>query len=128
MNLIKWLSTPTNYSKQQLSTKQKKILDYLDTYLTEHSNTKLMSNALSLKILKIGIYSQHLTVTYLIEHFIKELRSMEYAYIPRSISLICDPQGTWCFYVGIRNSNVADETAIELFLDGLNRTNQARVE
>ena len=125
---MNWFKRKTNYPKQSLSDKQKNLLDAMDTFLVEGSNSKLMSNPLSIKTFKIGIYSQHLTVTYLLSNLTAQLKEQDFAYIPRTVSLIVDADGTWCCYIGVRNSSVIDETTTELFIDSLRRTNQARVE
>ena len=125
---MNWFKRKTNYPKQSLSDKQKNLLDAMDTFLVEDSNSKLMSNPLSIKTFKIGIYSQHLTINSIFNNFCLIFKDIEFAYIPRTISLVVDADGTWCFYIGVRNSSVIDETTTELFIDSLRRTNQARVE
>ena len=121
-------STKTNYPKQSLSDKQKNLLDAMDTFLVEDSNSKLMSNPLSIKTFKIGIYSQHLTINSIFNNFCLIFKDIEFAYIPRTISLVVDADGTWCFYIGIRNNSTTNtDVLLELYLDSLSRTNNSRI-
>jgi hypothetical protein len=128
MNLLNIFKKRTNYPKQQLTDKQKELLDLIDNYLVEKSDSKLISTTLGVKSFKIGLFSQHLSREKLFSYFTSKMEHDKIGYIPRTIALVVDADGTWCFYIGIRDNSKCHETALELFFECVNRTNQARVD
>lgn len=50
-----------------------------------------------------------------------------YAYVPRSVALVAEADGTWALYFALRAPNgVYDEDKCNMFIDLLNRTNDTR--
>lgn len=127
MNILSWFKTSTNYPKSQLTDKQKQIINMFDEYCVQNNKNK-MGDHLSILSFKVGIRDQFHTPDYIMKKFTQNMKLDGY-YIPRTIAFIVDPDGTWVFYIGIRN-NLSSSTVNEreLFIDALTRTNSARTE
>jgi len=128
MKLFNWLKSLTKYPQQQVTSKQKELIDLIDVTMTNLSDPTLMYNALSIKTFKVGLFSQHLTVSHMFSIYLEQTKNDRFAYIPRSVALIVDAEGTWTFYIGVRCKETLEDYSNELFMDALSRTNQARVE
>ena len=126
MNFIKNLFVKrTNYPRQQLSQKQKDILNYMDNYLVElHSKKVVQGENMRIESIIFPLQLQYLPTSSLNQMIRNSLLTDEY-YIPRSIALVCDYEGTWHLYYALRTSKqlVNDNT---LFIDAMGRTNDAR--
>lgn len=127
MNFIKKLLTrKTNYPQQMLSDKQKMLIDGLDSILVKKCSADTTDTHMHIRSIKLGIMTQHYSVGYLLGHMQQAVKTQDFAYIPRSVALIVDADGTWCFYYAIRDLYEGNEITNELFIDALARTNNAR--
>jgi hypothetical protein len=128
MNWFKKLFTQqTNYAPQVLSPKQKAIIEALDEHLVKHCTASITNTNAVIKSVKIGLFYHHYGVGMILGHIRAAIATEGYGYIPRSIALITDPDGTWSFYFALRTTDAgADDTTVELFSNALARTNDAR--
>ena len=128
MKIPQWLKTKTNYPKQVLPTKVTEILDRLDTYLCDFATTMPADAVMVIKPYKIGLFNQHLPMQTICKAILDMLPqgSGTYAYMPRSIAFNVEADGTWCFRVAYRMVGEYDADKCEMFIELLNRTNDAR--
>jgi hypothetical protein len=122
---MNWFKRKTNYPKQELSDKQKELLDAIDSKLMELPYKSY--DYMNVKTFKVGIWEQLSSTESIMSRFISAYLPTNCSYLPRSIALIVDCDGTWSFYIAIRTDSPIDELSTELFVDALSRTNQARV-
>jgi len=123
--LNKWLFK-VNYADQVLDTKILDILDRLDSYLSEHSAVVTDDSVMVIKAYKIALFSQILPVVKVLGNLRSKLPET-FIYIPRSIAFIHEFDGTWTFFVALRETGSSvDEIVSTLFIDALIRTNAAR--
>lgn len=116
----------TNYPTQQLSEKQKEVIELLDNSLVELHQEKAVEGAMSLKCVGVAFMD---TVRYDAARLHEKLRILTgNAYMPRSIAFNVDADGNWVFIYAVRESEGSDPISQRLFIDALNRTNTARVE
>lgn len=128
LNKIKNLfKRDTNYPKQVLTHKQKSLLDEIDSFLSKRCTLDTANTNMVVKTIKIGLFSQHYGVGYIMGYVQSAVATEGFGYIPRSIALIVDPDGTWSFYYAVRTTDKGcDSTTAELFVNALSRTNDAR--
>ena len=119
-----WPFKKTHYPKQELSDKQKELLDRIDIALVNAHSGKDFSGQMCVKMTGVNFMSTLRSVDFLTEHI-----TLEYgdAYIPRSIALIVDPDGNWIIMYAVRCKEGSDQITTTLFIDALSRTNAARV-
>ena len=125
MNILNWFrkTQPTNYPKQQLTNQQKETLDWLDSMLVKTANLPSADN-LVLHAISISLQDQRRWQQVLSAEVFED-----FAYIPRSIAFFVEPDGTWVYVVGIRQSESCNhDFTLRMFIDLLTRTNAARVE
>lgn len=123
----KLLACKTNYLPQVLSDKQKAILNEIDILLTQRCTLDTTGTNVVIKSAKLGLFSQHYGVGYIMGYMKSAIATEGYGYIPRSVALIVDPDGTWSFYFALRTTGSGDsEIVAELFSNALARTNDAR--
>ena len=123
--IVKLLATKTNYPPQILTDKIKDILDSLDVHLSEHTTTIPSDSCMIIKPYKIGLFSQVMPTAKIVSYLISQMPE-GYAYIPRSIAFVCEPDGTWCFRIAFRGAGEPMVDKCEMFIDLLDRTNYAR--
>ena len=123
MNILKLFKSNTNYPKQELSDKQKELLDKIDLSLVNAHANKPFSGAMCVKMTGVPFMQTLHSVD-----FMSERITLEYgdAYIPRSIALLVDPDGNWIIMYAIRCEKGSDQITTTLFIDALSRTNGAR--
>jgi len=128
MNLLKKLFTKkTKYAPQVLSSKQKSIIEALDAHLVKHCTASITDTNVVIKTTKISLFFQHYSVGMILGHMRANIATEGYGYVPRSIALVVDPDGTWSFYFAVRTTEAGvDDTTAELFSNALARTNDAR--
>jgi hypothetical protein len=113
----------TKYPPQQLSDKQKELIEHIDNALIEAHKGKHVIGSMTVKYTGIGFMRTLMPVSNLVDQI-----TLEYgdAYIPRSVALIIDTYGNWVFAYAIRTETGSDALTTMLFIDALNRTNNAR--
>lgn len=128
MNWLKKLfATKTNYASQVLSDKQRAIIAALDEHLVKHCVAATADTNAVIKSVKISLFVQHYGVGMLLGHLRANISTEGVGYVPRSIALIVEPDGTWAFYFAVRTTSLgSDPITIELFSNALGRTNDAR--
>jgi len=133
--MITWIKnlfkTDTNYPQQVLSNKQKALVEMIDHHLAANcidaSSASIAGTVMVVKTTEIPLNLQPLGVAFIMNHLRKSIQTSGYYYIPRSVALISEADGNWIFYYGVRTPNgIYDEEFCKLFLDALNRTNNAR--
>lgn len=121
-NFLSWFRKDTNYPLPVLTLTQRKVLDELDTHLTNHSNA--FDGALSLHAVQVPLRHQ-----FLIDKLIADIKNTLPIgnYIPRSIALVVGADGDWNFIIGYRGE-ASDPIAVLLFQHALNETNSGRAK
>ena len=123
----KWFAKKANYAPQALNDKQKAIIEMLDAHLVSVCSSTTDNTVMALKSVNLGLFNQHYGVAFILAHLRKEIVAEGFAYIPRSIALITQPDGTWTFVFALRaTAGTVDELVSTLYLDALTRTNAAR--
>lgn len=130
MNFIKKLfykPVVTNYPPQVIPEKALELINSLDSYLAMHSSATITDGGMVVKSAKITLNFQHMSVSYLAGFIKKNIHLSDYSYVPRSVAFIIEADGTWAFYYSLRMSDIdVNINECNLFLDALNRTNNAR--
>lgn len=118
-----WPFKCTNYPKQELTDKQKELIDKIDLSLVNAHANKPFRGAMCVKMTGVPFMQTLRSVD-----FMSERITLEYgdAYLPRSVALIVDTDGNWIFMYAVRCDEGSDEVTTKLFLDVLGRTNNAR--
>lgn len=118
-----WPFKPTNHPRQVLHPKQLELLNQIDQSLVEAHKNKPITGQMKVCLLGIPLRTTLLPLSMITNDI-----TLEYgdAYIPRSVALIVDSSGNWLIYYAIRCSEPSDDATINLFIDVLNRTNNAR--
>jgi hypothetical protein len=122
---MKWLKfwfVPT-YPKQALSSKQVEILDYIDQTLVEMHGNKPVIGEMKVKFTGVPYMSTMLNTDTITKRIGLEPGN---AYIPRSVAFVIDSEGNWTFFYAVREADGSDDITNRLFIDCLNRTNNAR--
>lgn len=111
----------TNYPKQVLPTKALEVIEQADNFFTNQS----IQNDCDLFILErqISLRDQFKSVKSIVDHITKDTTGY---YLPRSIAFYIQPDGTWCFLIGIRCNQLSNSTTVGMWLELLTRTNAAR--
>ena len=131
MKLLNWiknlLKRGTNYAPQVLNNKQLALIEMLDHHLAVSTINVSNDMTMVVKSTEISIVLQHLTVAYLMGYIKGNMHLDGYAYVPRSVAFVAEADGTWRFYYALRAPNgVYDEDKCNMFIELLNRTNNAR--
>lgn len=111
------------YNPQTLSPKQKAVIVHLDQRLVElHPDPVTDELYPCLHALQIPLRSQLIgTPLVNIQDIIRGR-----AYIPRSVALVVEADGTWTLIYATRDEVGSDDLTLSMFFDILNRTNNAR--
>ena len=128
MKLLKRLfGKQTNYPAPVIPEKALTLINKIDNYLAEHS-ISIADSGIELVQFDITLRDQFKSSNGMLEQF-KKLIIEEYYYIPRSVAFMIKPDGTWTFVVAIRRQqSYTSSIAIDLWLELLTRTNNARIE
>jgi hypothetical protein len=123
---MKWLEKfyqKTSYPDQQLTEKQLDLLNRIDTSLVVAHSGKPISGQMTIRMTGVPFMSTVLPIERIAYRI-----TLEYgdSYIPRSIALVVDSEGNWLFLYAVRTEQGSDDVTCKLFLDALNRTNNAR--
>lgn len=118
---------PTNYPAPVLSPLQLQLLDALDSHLVEYAPG--YGGHLDVRCVDLTMSQQAKGFDACLK-LLKQatVQSGPKNYIPRTIALVTDQDGTWNFLIGYRNPRDQGEPVKNLlFLQALGLTNQARV-
>ena len=116
-----WPFKRTNYPKQVLPPKALEVIEQADNFFSNQS----IQNECDLFILErqISLRDQFKSVKSIVDHITKDTTGY---YLPRSIAFYIQADGTWVFLIGIRCNQLSDTTSVGMWLEILNRTNNAR--
>ena len=115
----------TKYPQQQLTDKQKTVIEFIDQSLATMHNNKPVSGALDVYAVSIPFMKTMLDADKIAHNLQFEIGD---AYIPRCIAFQVDEYGNWIIYYGLyKLNNECDDITRRLFIDALTRTNNARL-
>ena len=117
------LFSKLSYPVQELSDKQKELLDLIDSKLIEAHKGKLITGQMAIKYTGISLMRSLLPINNIVNHLKLETGD---AYMPRSIALIVNSDGDWVFVYAVRTETGSDALTTLFFIDALNRTNNSR--
>jgi len=123
---MKWLNifwVKPKYPAQTLSDKQVEILDYIDHTLVELHKDQPVIGEMKIKLTGVPYMKTMLPTDAITKRIGLEPGN---AYIPRSVALVIDSEGNWTFFYAVREVVGSDDITNRLFIDCLNRTNNAR--
>jgi hypothetical protein len=124
MNIFKWFKSPTNYPQQVLTDNQLEILNFIDQSLVDMHKDKKITGELCVKSTVVPYMATLLPAGNIMSRI--SLKNGEF-YMPRSVALVVDSDGNWQFMYGLRCEKGSDAITTTLFLECLNRTNNARI-
>ena len=124
MSFWKFFSQSTRYPNQQLSPEQLGVLEGFDCYLSMTSEGT--DGAMSLRVAKVGLFDQIKGQFAMLSKLTDGGKLTGFNYIPRSVALIVDADGSWNFVWAARAEVGSDPTAVLLFCQALALTNNAR--
>lgn len=122
--LFGFLKKPTKYPPQQLTDKQKELLDLIDNQLVELHKDAPAVGMLNIHAIQIHLLRQQLPAQTIVDHL--DLPEGTF-YIPRCLALTSDADGNWNIFIGLRDTTMSDPITVAMFLDILGRTCNARV-
>ena len=115
-----WPFKRANYPTPQIPPKALEVIESADKALVEQS----VSNDCDLFILErqISLRDQFKSVASIVNALTKDVTGY---YLPRSIAFYTNPDGTWCFLIGIR-CNQLNYANTGMWIHILTQTNAAR--
>ena len=117
---------PIDYGPQILSEKQLFLVEQFDAHLLQlHSTSILENTSMKIKSIEIPIQYQYFDQDRLLNLLTKDIKKSQ-GYIPRSVALIVDADGTWIFLYAIRETIGSTKPTTQMFIELLNKTNNAR--
>jgi hypothetical protein len=113
----------TNYLPQVLPEKAIEVIEQCDKLFLDQS----IRNNCDLFILErqVSLRDQFRSVKDITNAVVKDTTGY---YIPRSIAFYINADGTWVFLIGIRCNQLSDSTTVGMWLELLQRTNNARTQ
>lgn len=128
MNILsRWFGnavTPANYPPQIIPPKLLELIELMDDHFTKESVEQSNTNFYIEEVI-IPLQFQHRALDKIFHPAV----SNDY-YIPRSIAFFTSANGDWVFLVGVHRREsttpIATETQTRMWLELLNRTNNAR--
>ena len=113
-----------NYKPTTFNEKQLLLIETIDQELTA-LHDHYADEPMKIHARSIDLFVQRLPVNIIVK---KIQLTLGNAYIPRSVAMISDSTGNWVIYYATRDSTGSDTITTSLFIDILNRTNNARNE
>ena len=123
MNILKIFAKKTNYPPQVLTDKQLEILNFIDQSLVIMHKDKRITGELCVNTAVVPYMATLLPASNIMSRI--SLKNGEF-YLPRSVALVVDSDGNWQFMYGLRCEKGSDPITTTLFIDALNRSNNAR--
>ena len=120
--MFNWLKTNTRYPEQVLSDRQRQLLDLIDNRLTE-LHPKFANAGMRIEAVDIPLVHTIMPLALIMKNITLKTGI---GYIPRSIALVVNSTGNWVILYAIRDTVCSDTTATTMFVELLNRTNNAR--
>lgn len=120
--MFNFLKAHTHYPDQVISDKQLQLLEMIDNKLIE-LHPKFADAPMRIECVSIPLIATIMPLNLIIK---KLSFKLGVGYIPRSIALVVDSSGNWVILYAIRDSVCSDSIATTMFVELLNRTNNAR--
>ena len=119
---MNWFKRNTNYPEQVLNNKQLQLLDMVDQKLTE-LHPKFANAGMRIEAVEIPLVHTIMPLALIMKNITLKTGI---GYIPRSIALVVNSTGNWVILYAIRDTVCSDTIATTMFVELLNRTNNAR--
>lgn len=103
--------------------KQKEVLKFIDDKLIELHAGKAVRGEMNIKLTGVPFINTFMPLSVILSHIALEAGE---SYIPRSVALVIDQEGNWCFFYAVRDTVGSDDISKRLFIESLNRTNNYR--